>query len=63
MGEKEKRLIKKALKKYKKISPVGGRKSFHECFTRSKNRLYFWFDTEDRSTHIETEDKKPVKKK
>ena len=56
MGVKEKKLIKKAVHKYKKIFPCGGRKTFTECFTKAKdNKLYFWFDTEDQSTHVEVD--------
>ena len=56
MGAKQKKLIKKAVNKYKKIFPCGGKTSFSECFTKeSDNNLYFWFDTEDCSTHVEVD--------
>ena len=58
MGTKQKKLIKKAVNKYKKIYPCGGRKAFSECFTReSDDSLWFWFDTEDRSTHVEVDNR------
>ena len=58
MGAKEKKLIKRAVHKYKRIFPCGGRKTFSECFIKAHdNKLYFWFDTEDRSTHIEVDGK------
>lgn len=32
------------------ITPCAGRK-FYECFTTTRGRLYFWFNTRDGSTH------------
>jgi hypothetical protein len=45
-------LLERAEKNYKKIYPVGTRNSFAECFTLQGDKLLFWFDTEDRSTHM-----------
>ena len=56
MGREEKRLIKKAQSVYKKIFPCGGKESFKDCFTKYEDKLFLWFDTEDQSTHIMTED-------
>ena len=62
MGAKEKKLIKKAVNRYKKIFPCGGRKTFTECFTKANdNKLYFWFDTEDQSTHVEVDNRVKVR--
>jgi len=61
MGSKQKKLIKKAVTKYKKIFPCGGKRRFSECFTReSDDSLYFWFDTEDQSTHVEVDYKEKM---
>jgi hypothetical protein len=57
----QRKLIKKAQNKYKKIFPCRDKKSFAECFTSYNNRLFFWFDTEDQSTHVEIEDNVEVK--
>ena len=46
-------LIKNAQKRFQKILPCGGRSSFNECFTIDRGMIIFWFDTPDRSTHIE----------
>ena len=52
MGELEKRLIQRAIHKHKKIFPCARRNSFAACFTREKDRLLFWYNTKDRSTHV-----------
>lgn len=52
MNEAEKALVRKALKKYKNIFPCGSKKTFDECFTKNKGKLFFWFNTEDHSSHI-----------
>jgi len=45
-------LIQKALKTHKKIFPCGTKNSFSECFTFQGDKVLFWFDTEDHSTHM-----------
>lgn len=61
MGAKQKKIIKKAVNKYKRIFPCGGKRRFSECFTReSDNSLYFWFNTEDHSTHVEVDNRVKV---
>ena len=52
----EKKLIKKARSKYKRIFPCRNKKSFAECFTTYNDKLFFWFDTENQSTHVEMDD-------
>lgn len=52
MGKREQKLFKKARDIYKNITPCGSKKSFDECFTEYEDKLFFWFDTEDDSTHI-----------
>ena len=52
MGELEKRLIRRAIHKHKKIFPCARRRSLEACFTREKDRLLFWYNTKDRSTHV-----------
>ncbi len=56
MGSTEKKLIQRAKNRYKKIFPCGNRRTFAECFTKTNDKLCFWFDTEDRSTHVEVEE-------
>ena len=49
------RLFNKALKKYKKIYPCAKSRGFQDCYTQHKDILYFWYNTEDENTHVETE--------
>ena len=51
----EKRLIKKARSAYKKILPCPHRGRLEECITRDEKHIYFWFNTEDESTHLMVE--------
>ena len=43
-------LMQQARKRYPLIFPLG--KDLAECFTLENNRLHFWFNTEDGSTHM-----------
>ncbi len=45
-------ILASALERYQKIYPCSERRDFSECFTVEGNRLYFWFNTEDDSTHV-----------
>jgi len=52
MTELEEQLIKKACERHKKIFPCRHRSGFEHCFTRDNEKVYFWFNTEDQSTHV-----------
>ena len=52
MNAIKKKMIAEAEKKYRKILPCSSRRSLDECFTIEKNRVVFWFNTEDFSTHM-----------
>ena len=52
MGEIERKLIKRAIERHKKIFPCARRGNFDACFTREDNRLLFWYNTTDKSTHV-----------
>jgi hypothetical protein len=52
MNKLKEQLINKAKDRFKKISPCPTRKSLRESFTVENNNLYFWFNTEDKSTHV-----------
>ena len=45
-------LLQRAIEAHEKIFPCGNSTSLNDCFTTAENRLYFWFNTEDKSTHI-----------
>ncbi len=51
MSRLKKQLIDNAIKQYNRIFPCAPYKEFDECFTEEKNRIIFWFNTEDNSTH------------
>lgn len=48
----KKRLIARARKLYRTIAPCGERSTIDDCFTVDRNRLIFWFNTADESTHM-----------
>ena len=52
MSKREIQLIKKAKEQYKKIFPCEGKDSLSECFTSHEDKVFFWFNTEDQSTHL-----------
>ena len=52
MSKEKKKLVEKARSLYKRIFPCGKKVSFADCFTQDENMLFFWFDTEDHSTHM-----------
>lgn len=56
-------LLSKATSIHKKIYPCAQKTDFEECFTEDKNRVYFWYNTEDHSTHVLNARIKKTKKK
>jgi hypothetical protein len=52
MAEIETLMISQAAKKYNKIFPCQHKETFDECFTRHEDKVFFWFNTEDQSTHV-----------
>ena len=55
MNTLKKTMIKKAKSRFKKILPCGRRRSLKQCFTVEKDKVFFWFNTEDESTHLMVE--------
>ncbi len=55
MNELEIRMIKKAEKKHKKIFPCAQKAHLEDCFTRNSEFIFFWYNTEDHSTHVISE--------
>jgi hypothetical protein len=45
-------MIERAREKHERIFPCGGREELSECFTTDCGLLLFWYNTEDRSTHL-----------
>ena len=52
MNELKATLMEKALQSYESIFPCAGMGSFDDCFMVDQDRLLFWFNTSDRSTHL-----------
>jgi len=52
MNDLKQNMIRKAVRRYKNIAPCSPRRSLDDCFTVEENKLYFWFNTEDHSTHV-----------
>ncbi|MBN1602252.1 MAG: hypothetical protein JW915_11625 [Chitinispirillaceae bacterium] len=52
MSELENTLIDKAVALHQKIYPCAKKERFADCFTIHENRLFFWYNTEDQSTHV-----------
>lgn len=48
----KKEMITEALDQYEKIFPTAGKSDLSDCFTISRSKLIFWFNTEDESTHV-----------
>jgi hypothetical protein len=46
------KLIRAAVSEYQKILPCDFAKTWQDCFTVRGNRLLFWFNTTDNSTHV-----------
>jgi hypothetical protein len=52
MNELKKRMIERARREHRAIFPCATRSSLDDCFTVEENEVYFWYNTEDHSTHI-----------
>ncbi|MBN1576726.1 MAG: hypothetical protein JW913_09255 [Chitinispirillaceae bacterium] len=55
MNELKTRMIRKAEKRHKKIFPCAQKSHFEDCFTDNNDFIFFWYNTEDHSTHVITE--------
>ncbi len=54
MNDLERQMIRKAAKKHNKIYPCAQKQQLSDCFTRHENQVFFWYNTEDQSTHVIT---------
>jgi len=55
MNDIQNKMIKKAEKMHKKIYPCAEKSNLEDCFTKSNDFVFFWYNTEDHSTHVLTE--------
>ncbi|MCP3683575.1 MAG: hypothetical protein GY861_12880 [bacterium] len=56
LSDQKKRMIETAKEKWGKITPCGKSVIFHNGFTEYEGKIYFWFNTKGRNTHMITED-------
>jgi hypothetical protein len=52
MNNIKERLIKQAQERYNKIFPCSSKQTLDDSFTIENNKIFFWFNTEDKSTHV-----------
>jgi hypothetical protein len=64
MNDLKNRMIRKAEERHKKIYPCAHKTKFDDCFTNNNDFVFFWYNTEDHSTHVITESlRKKTKRK
>lgn len=56
MSEEKIKLLERAVNEYDAIFPCGHHKLLNDCFTNEGNKLMFWFNTEDHTTHLLVEE-------
>ncbi|MDD5673469.1 MAG: hypothetical protein PHC61_04860 [Chitinivibrionales bacterium] len=56
MNSLKRKMIQQAQKQYRSIWPCNDRNDFSESFTVEDEKVFFWFNTEDESTHVLTAD-------
>lgn len=47
-------MIQSAMQTHRKIFPCSHHTDLQDCFTEHNDHLLFWYNTEDRSTHLIT---------
>ncbi|MDO5575454.1 MAG: hypothetical protein Q4F84_00120 [Fibrobacter sp.] len=55
MDKVQMKLLNKATNIHKKIYPCAQNTDFEPCFTSDDTHVYFWYNTEDNSTHVVNE--------
>ena len=56
MNDQKQKLIRQARNQYKQIYPCSAKKSLGDCFTVEEDRILFWFNTSDETTHVITQE-------
>jgi hypothetical protein len=54
MNALKKNLIQQAMERYEHIAPCTTLPSLEDSFTIENDKLVFWFNTDDHSTHVVT---------
>lgn len=52
MNDIKNTMINEAKNNFTKIYPCGNNKDLDDCFTTYENQIFFWFNTDDDSTHV-----------
>jgi len=52
MNERKERLFHTALLQYNRIFPCSECDTWDECYTLENNRILFWFNTDEGTTHL-----------
>jgi hypothetical protein len=52
MSAIQQNLINDAIKAFHEIFPCSSKSTLEECFTIFNRKCLFWFNTEDKSTHL-----------
>jgi len=50
--ELKEQMIRRAIEAHERITPCSNRSELGECFSVLEDKLVFWFNTEDNSTHV-----------
>lgn len=53
MSRKQRKMIARAARRFGRIGPCVGSGGFAKCFTHEDDRMYFWYNSADGSTHVE----------
>jgi hypothetical protein len=56
MNSLKQKLIRQAQTQYRLIVPCNAKNDFSDSFTVEGEKVFFWFNTEDKSTHVLTAD-------
>lgn len=54
--EAQQRLYERALIEHERIFPCSRTGKFSDCYTLVENKVFFWFNTEDQTTHLVAEE-------
>jgi hypothetical protein len=56
MNDLKRKMIIQARNQYQQIYPCSSKKNLGDCFTVEEDRILFWFNTPDETTHVLTQE-------
>ncbi|MBD3391656.1 MAG: hypothetical protein GF418_06355 [Chitinivibrionales bacterium] len=56
MQEIRDQMIRRAIEAHNRITPCSNKEALSECFSLMGDKLVFWFNTDDDSTHVLVEE-------